>query len=60
MTWLPDGDAALDSGLCAAYKEILQRLEATGAVVIQERVFCDLSFADTILAARSVKRFAAP
>jgi len=53
LTWLPDDDTAIDSRLFAAYKEILQHLEATGSVVIQERIFCDLSVADTILAARS-------
>ncbi len=54
LTWLPDdADAALESSIRSAYEEILRHLESDAAVVIQERVFCDLEATDAILAARS-------
>lgn len=54
LTWLPDGARdGLQPGIGRAYDEIRAQLENRGALLLQERVFCDLAVVDDIAAARA-------
>jgi len=54
LSWIPDGEQhELDSVVRHAYAEMLRQLDDLGAVPLQERIFCDLDAADTVIAARA-------
>ncbi len=54
LTWIPEGEQqGLDSVVRDAYAEILRVLDERKAVPLQERVFCDLEAADTVVSARA-------
>ena len=54
LTWMPEGEQqGLDSVVRLAYAEILRQLNDRNAVPLQERVFCDLTAADAVIASRA-------
>ena len=52
LTWRPDNPSPSAAEVVQAYAEMVEALERTGAVTLQERLFCQISAVNSILDAR--------
>jgi enamine deaminase RidA (YjgF/YER057c/UK114 family) len=52
LTWRPDNPSPSAAEVVQAYAEMAEALERTGAVTLQERLFCQISDVNSILDAR--------
>jgi enamine deaminase RidA (YjgF/YER057c/UK114 family) len=52
LTWRPDNPSPSAAEVVQAYAEMAEALERTGAVTLQERLFCQISAVNSILDAR--------
>ncbi len=52
LTWRPDNPSPSAAEVVQAYAEMIEALERTGAVTLQERLFCQINDVNSILDAR--------